>query len=377
MTPFSKWMLRGITLAFLVAVGCTIEWNDQHKYPWLATLAMVAVALLLAWWFLDSFVLTPLPIVGEEREMALTSIYAFTYTFTFLAVAFLAFPFGNLLDKGSFPEAGPIRLLNGCIAIPVPESAASASRPVWPKGMPICTTDKTESHTILVSIGGVIGSTDKPDSPSRTVYTVTDGFVVPLLVLVLALVGAIVNLMRFVPQFQKRTHINFVGTTEDKPLQPYEAREFVTFQILQLITAPFIAMVAFYAIAPQTLPAAIALAFVSGYLSQSVLLRISALVEGPGKTPTEATSQKLGEVEVHATDTTAGGVDMPGVRVTITQLSNNQKIYESISDAKGLLVVKALPLGKMRIEGTLGTRVATPFEIDIQPGKPQKAPLLF
>jgi hypothetical protein len=105
---------------------------------------------------------------------------------------------------------------------------------------------------------------------------------------VLALIGGVVNLMRRLPEYQKRSHPAFTGTADMTALQPYEAREFVVFQILQLVSAPFIAMVAYYAIAPQSQASTVALAFASGLFAEAVLLRMRVLVEGPGRTPTEA-----------------------------------------------------------------------------------------
>ena len=178
-------------------------------------------------------------------------------------------------------------------------ASAQADTPVWPKGLPVCGADPADVYTVLLSIGGVIAQSRPAPVVSKagegvtvaapgTVYIVRDGFVVPLMIAVLALVGGTINLFRRLPEYQKRSHACFKGSPGVTPLLPCEAREFVVFQILQLVSAPFIAMVAYYAIAPQSMSSAVTLAVSSGLFSEAVLLRLRLLVEGPGKSPTEA-----------------------------------------------------------------------------------------
>ena len=300
MSNWSLAFLVGIAVALAVAVFLASNGDDQVPLSAKgAATALAVLGLLLGAWFLKSFVLTQLPAQGVAREQALTDIYAFAYSFTLLSLAILALPFGNLLNAGSLPDAGPVRLLRGCLVAPETvaskksdagkagaAAAASAASAVsastslteetsptkieWPKGLPLCKGDLRDVHTVLVTIGGVIASatSDPPAAAASAggpaVYQVRDGFVVPSLMIVLAIVGAAVNLMRRVPEVQKRAHADFTGTEKETRLEPFEAREFVVFQILQLISAPFIAMVAFYVVAPQSLPSAIALSFVSG-----------------------------------------------------------------------------------------------------------------
>ena len=177
--------------------------------------------------------------------------------------------------------------------------------------------------------------------------------------------------MRRVPEFQKRAHVDFVGTDKEPPLQPCEAREFVAFQILQLIAAPFLAMVALYVIAPQSLPSAIALSFVSGLFSEGVLLRIRALVEGPEKTQTQAAAQALGELEISVK---SGGSPVQGALVSIAQPVSGKKVSDAVTDALGLVVLKAVPPGRLRIivtEASPGIRKSTPVDIDLSSGQRQ------
>lgn len=404
MSKLSTWLLAGIAFSLALAVLCASDGDGNAPLSTFGASASIGIlCLLLAAWFLNSFVLTALPSQGAEREKALTDIYAFAYTFTLLALALLALPFGNLLSEGSFPDKGPIRLLRGCVIVDSPSTAevkaagaappasaasgATGSKTEWPKGLPVCGPSGEEVHTVLVTIGGVIARAAPaplafaPSSPASkplaSVYHVRDGFVVPILMIVFAIVGAVVNLMRRVPEFQKRAHVDFVGTDKEPPLQPYEAREFVAFQILQLIAAPFIAMVAIYVIAPQTLASAIGLAFVSGLFSEGVLLRIRALVEGPEKTQTQAATQALGELEISVKDIGNGAV-LAGVTVTVTQIVSGKKVNEAVTDALGLVVLKAVSIGKLRIAAELNgppLRQAVSVDMDLAAGQRKRVDL--
>lgn len=265
----------------------------------------------------------------------------------------------------------------------VPNAAASEpERAKWPQGLPICGADPQDTHTVLVAIGGVIASSVPAHGASASVaggpasiYQVSDGFVVSSMMVALAIVGAVVNLMRRIPEFQKRTHVDFAGTDKEPQLQPCEAREFVAFQVLQLIAAPFIAMVASYVIAPQSLTSAIALAFVSGLFSEGVLLRIRALVEGPDKTPTQATTKALGELEIAVT---SGGNALPGAKVAVTLAASGKNFTEAVSDALGMVVLKSVPIGKLHISAVgpaPGLLKAVPKDIELAAGQRQRVDL--
>jgi hypothetical protein len=109
---------------------------------------------------------------------------------------------------------------------------------------------------------------------------VQGGFVVPFYVVLLAFIGGAVSLARRIPEYQKRSEDDYKPTTKQPKLQSLEVREVVVFQVMQLISAPLIAVVAFYALSPSTMSSAIGLAFLSGFASELVLLQIRGVVEG-------------------------------------------------------------------------------------------------
>jgi hypothetical protein len=63
------------------------------------------------------------------------------------------------------------------------------------------------------------------------------------------------------------------------PITPDQAREYLVFQILQVISAPLIAITAYYLVEPGSRATSVALGFSSGFTSETVLLAIRALIE--------------------------------------------------------------------------------------------------
>ena len=88
-------------------------------------------------------------------------------------------------------------------------------------------------------------------------FTVSGGFVVPFYVVVFAYIGGIVNLTRRLPEYQKRSACDYVSTPAEPKLLTIEAREFVVFQLMQLLSSPFVAMVAYYALEPKSIASAV------------------------------------------------------------------------------------------------------------------------
>jgi hypothetical protein len=110
-------------------------------------------------------------------------------------------------------------------------------------------------------------------------YSVEGGLVVPFHLIVLSLVGGAVSLTRRIPEYQKQSAPGYVGTKDAPVLTPAELREYLVFQIVQFISAPFIAAVAYYVLAPATTAMTVGLAFAAGFASETVLLWIRAVVD--------------------------------------------------------------------------------------------------
>ena len=119
-------------------------------------------------------------------------------------------------------------------------------------------------------------------APAPKHVEVMGGLVVPFFVLVLAFVGGAVSLSRRIPEYQRRLHPDYQPAPTDKEgkMQPFEAREYVVFQVMQLVSAPFLAVATWYIVTPSGLSSAATLAFGTGFASEPLLLMIRGLVEG-------------------------------------------------------------------------------------------------
>jgi hypothetical protein len=102
------------------------------------------------------------------------------------------------------------------------------------------------------------------------------GLAIPWYFLMLAVMGAGVSMARRVPEYQRRVQLS---SNDKESLSPSLAREQLVFQVLQVGSAPLIAITAYNALTPGSRAVSVALAFVSGFSSESVLLAIRALAD--------------------------------------------------------------------------------------------------
>jgi len=116
------------------------------------------------------------------------------------------------------------------------------------------------------------------------------GLVVPLYVVVLSLLGGSISMTRKLPEIQLRAapgYQNFyasqvkagLGDRLRTPIQAVQARDFLLFQILQVVTAPFLAMVAYASIEPESVASAVAVGFGAGFASEPLLLRLRNAID--------------------------------------------------------------------------------------------------
>ncbi len=115
-------------------------------------------------------------------------------------------------------------------------------------------------------------STDLPLETDMNV--IQGGLVIPLYVVVLSLMGASVSMTRRVPEYQRRL------SPKDPDFMSYDqAREALVFQVMQVFSAPLIAVTMYYLIEPGSRATTIVLAFASGFSSETILLFIRAFLE--------------------------------------------------------------------------------------------------
>src|SRR5712692_10533041 len=115
--------------------------------------------------------------------------------------------------------------------------------------------------------------------PFRPTVVVHGGLAVPWYFLTLAIVGAAVSLARRVPEYQRR------ATSAEDTLNGAKTREYLEFQILQVVSAPLIALAAYNLVAPTSISTSAALGFSSGFSSEAILLAIRSLTDSVQKPP--------------------------------------------------------------------------------------------
>ena len=117
---------------------------------------------------------------------------------------------------------------------------------------------------------------------------IVGGIVVPIYFLALAIIGAIVAMLRKLPEFQlridekyeeNREKLVLSGEKPADPLPPSQVQELVIFQMLQVLTAAPIAVVAFAWVTPESLANSIILAFAAGFSSEVILVAVRKLTD--------------------------------------------------------------------------------------------------
>jgi hypothetical protein len=351
-----------------------------HDFTWLpfaAKSALAAAFLALAAWFLHAFTQCDERTIDEkaqaDRDNRQASMFRFAYLFSLFSFALLVLPFTAMLrTHESPPDAGPIRLLRACVQPSAPP-ASGVTSPVdlcpdpMPKGL--------VNYPWLVAVGGVVAQEcgkggfhcsahSQATTETRTpLYSVTGGFVVPFYVVVFSFVGGVVNLTRRVPEYQKRSSCHFEGTATESVVTLLEAREFVVFQIMQLLSAPFVAMVAYYAVEPKSIASAVGLAFVSGFSTEAVLLLIRGMVNGlkpEGATKTAAASGSSATARLHVL-VKRGDATVAKAKVEVRRLPSETPAHrEGRTNAAGAVEFVGLAPGSVWVVVTPGDAEGTP-----------------
>lgn len=235
---------------------------------WLYYAPLAVVVLLLALWFI---VLFSAPIAATDTIQAqIRSWMRFAYVFVFVALVVALLPF--MLPQKCFMPGAPVHILIGCVR------GADAPRDSR------CATDPNAASSTqwLVTIGGTITlqepgvSVKAAQVPS---FVVEGGMAVPVYVIILSLIGGAISLARRVPEYQKRMSVDYVGTETEPKLSVEQGREYLIFQIVQYVSAPYLAIVAYQLFDPSTRTVAVTTAFAAGFASEPILLLIRALVE--------------------------------------------------------------------------------------------------
>ncbi|MBM4385496.1 MAG: hypothetical protein FJ091_19245 [Deltaproteobacteria bacterium] len=112
------------------------------------------------------------------------------------------------------------------------------------------------------------------------VHPISGGVVVPLYFVLIAMLGGSIGLLRKLPEIQFRSEDGYAPASgEPTKLTPNQARDFLLFQLIQLLAAPIIAVVAFSIVEPASATATVVLAFGAGFSSEPFLLMVREYVE--------------------------------------------------------------------------------------------------
>jgi hypothetical protein len=117
---------------------------------------------------------------------------------------------------------------------------------------------------------------------------IVGGVVVPVFFVVIALMGALVNMARKIPEFQERIEPVYKTEFDSKvasgdglppPITWPYARDLVVFQIVQVLSTPGIAILAYSWARPEDQATTVILAFAAGFTSEVFLLAIRGVVD--------------------------------------------------------------------------------------------------
>ena len=234
------------------------------------------------------------------------------------------------------PEAKPeVKNEWGSQSSPKAENAGKTQNPV----------NGTVGSAWVINIGGHIEqcTQDKTTEFGKSVTCqVKDGLLIPLYFIILALMGGSISLTRRLPELQKQAGSEHIATEQQPKLSQYEFREHLIFQMVQYISAPLLAILAYYLIEPGNITNSVALAFTAGFASETILLMVRSIANKI--TPGSGEALQYGAIAgVVAIQDAAGKQER--AEVFLTELPQ----IHSITDEQGFYVLGNVPVGQHSI----------------------------
>jgi hypothetical protein len=277
------------------------------------------------------------------------------FAYFFVLVAFIVFMIPPFVKSQAIGNE-PMGIISGCVRDT--EAEQVRCQPKERNGNTSAETDAANKEAPnrnqwLVNLGGALAEQNetlcqknnsaacKMGSTKNRVY-VTGGIVVPLPFVIIALFGGAISLSRRVPEIQKRSNPAYVGTTNEPALALNEARELLAFQILQFISAPLIAITAHQIIEPASQASSVALAFMAGFGSETILLMIRGVANGiaPKSVQIQAST---------STGAVRGTVTLDGQPVPNVELAISGTALRAFTDAQGTFTLGNIPPGQQEI----------------------------
>ncbi len=219
-----------------------------------------------------------LPSMEKEVSHKLRSIFLYAYIFQGLMIVMPLLLF--VVPKPTSSSKYLAGFVYGCVL----------DQEKYGSGLTRCNNGSADGQWLL-HIGSWPVSENQTDAlkESGGRAELSRGLVVPLYVVVLAIIGGSVGMNRRLPELQRRAaytyHKKRRKEKDPDPISPVEARERIVFQVMQLLTAPLIAIVAFSALEPDTVTLAVLIGFASGFSSEPLLMKIRTASEAVAGIP--------------------------------------------------------------------------------------------
>ena len=298
--------------------------------------------------------------IEEARAAQRNKWMVFAYSFMLISLLLTFYPFINSLSKSNLEKYlgslrdKPIAVFIGCSLDnkaenlrcapknPIPPTADDHAHP------PAHSSDGVGSAW-AINIGGHIQSCKQSEDLTYGISLtceVKDGLLIPLYFIIMALMGGSISLTRRLPELQKQAGSEHIATNEQPKLSQYEFREYLIFQMVQFISAPFLAILAYYLIEPSNTTNAVVLAFTAGFASETILLMIRSVANKI--TPESSSAPQYGAiagiitVDGQATNT----FERKNLEIFLTELPHQAR---TVADNEGFYSLNNVPVGEHSI----------------------------
>lgn len=371
-----------INLSFGIAIYIFRILDGESGIPILP----VVISMCIVFVHIFTYPIEALPVEGstQDERKRIEDIRSrqrnkwmiFAYSFMLISLLLTFYPFINPLfsfvektsgqsgetvqqesaeQKPAKPDAGrylktlrerPIAVFVGCSLDPKAKTLLCPKSDAEPEG----TAQKAQnpgSGTVgsawVINIGGHIERCTKdndPDFGKSVTCQVKDGLLIPLYFIILALMGGSISLTRRLPELQKQAGSEHIATEQQPKLTQYEFREHLIFQMVQYISAPLLAILAYYLIEPGNITNSVVLAFTAGFASETILLMVRSIANKI--TPGSSEALQYGAIAGVITIQDAAAKK---AEVFLTELPQ----IHSITDEQGFYVLSNVPVGEHSI----------------------------
>lgn len=204
-------------------------------------------------------------------------------------------------------------------------------------------------HAWAINIGGHVekcGPNGGDGYGKSVICEVKDGLLIPLYFIIMALMGGSISLTRRLPELQKQAGSEHIATEQQPKLSQYEFREYLIFHMVQFISAPFLAILAYYMIKPGNTTNAVVLAFTAGFASETILLMVRSVANKitPQTNEVPQYGAIAGMVKIDPDDAKAG--NRKAIEVFLTELPHQA---HAVADSDGFYTLNGVPVGEYSI----------------------------